>query len=162
MKVRKATVCINRYQMLIMNMRCWVYFGLFQKPLEIWIKDNLGPGLNTHAKQVLGAWETTARWDIWWWNIVLLVIPLSVFPKKNHLSRQDFPSNCNIFKYAFMISSCVYLCLYHHLENVSIPINISVTAWWARWRLKTPSSRLLSQPFVQVQIKENIKAPCHW
>ena len=31
-----------------------------------------------------------------------------------------------------------------------------------RWRLKSPESRLFTQPFVQKQIKENIKAPRHW
>ena len=34
--------------------------------------------------------------------------------------------------------------------------------WWAPWRLKSPASRLFAQPFVQAQINENIKAPCHW
>ena len=37
--------------------------------------------------------------------------------------------------------------------------SITVTSQWARWRLKSPASRLL---FVQAQIKENIKAPRHW
>ena len=36
-----------------------------------------------------------------------------------------------------------------------------MTSWWARWRLKTPASRLFTQPFIQAQIKENIKAPHH-
>ena len=40
--------------------------------------------------------------------------------------------------------------------------NITMTSWWARWRLKSPASRLLTQPFIQAQIKENIKAPRHW
>ena len=40
--------------------------------------------------------------------------------------------------------------------------NITVTSWWARWPLKSPASRLITQPFVQAQIKENIKAPRHW
>ena len=31
-----------------------------------------------------------------------------------------------------------------------------------RWRLKSPASRLFTQPLVQAQIKENIKAPRHW
>ena len=35
-------------------------------------------------------------------------------------------------------------------------------SWWVRWRLKSPASWLFTQPFVQVQIKENIKAPSHW
>ena len=32
----------------------------------------------------------------------------------------------------------------------------------ARWRLKSPASPLFTQPFIQVQIKENTKAPRHW
>ena len=35
---------------------------------------------------------------------------------------------------------------------------ITLTSWLAWWRLKSPASRL----FVQAQIKENIKALCHW
>ena len=31
-----------------------------------------------------------------------------------------------------------------------------------RWRLKSPAFRLFTQLFVQVQIRENIKAPRHW
>ena len=40
--------------------------------------------------------------------------------------------------------------------------NIIVTSYWARWRLKLPASTLFTQPFIQAQIKENIKAPRHW
>ena len=40
---------------------------------------------------------------------------------------------------------------------------ITVTPWWARWRLKSPASRLfIIQLLVQAQIKVNIKAPRHW
>ena len=31
-----------------------------------------------------------------------------------------------------------------------------------RWRLKSPASPLFTQPFIQAQIKENIKASRHW
>ena len=31
-----------------------------------------------------------------------------------------------------------------------------------RGRLRSPASRLFTQPFIQTQIKENIKAPRHW
>ena len=40
--------------------------------------------------------------------------------------------------------------------------HISMTSYWARWRLKSPASRLFTQPFIQAQIKESIKAPRHW
>ena len=31
-----------------------------------------------------------------------------------------------------------------------------------RWRLKSPTSRLFTQPFVQAHIKESMKASRHW
>ena len=37
-----------------------------------------------------------------------------------------------------------------------------MTSQWTRWRLKSPASRLFTQPFIQTQIQENIKAPRHW
>ena len=37
-----------------------------------------------------------------------------------------------------------------------------MTSKWAWWRLKSPTSRLFTQSFIQTQIKENIKALCHW
>ena len=37
-----------------------------------------------------------------------------------------------------------------------------MTSLWTQWRLKSPASRLFTQPFIQVQIEINIKAPCHW
>ena len=39
---------------------------------------------------------------------------------------------------------------------------ITVTSYWERVQHKSPATRLFTQPFVQVQIKENIKAPRHW
>ena len=46
--------------------------------------------------------------------------------------------------------------------NVILGLNSTVTSPWMRWRLKSPALRVLTQPFIQAQIKENIKAPCHW
>ena len=39
---------------------------------------------------------------------------------------------------------------------------ITITSQWVWWRLKSPASRLFTQPFIQMQIKENIKALRHW
>ena len=39
---------------------------------------------------------------------------------------------------------------------------ITMTSQWVGWRLKSPASRLFTQPFIRAEIKENIKAPCHW
>ena len=38
---------------------------------------------------------------------------------------------------------------------------ITLTSYWARWRLKWRATRLFTQPFIQAQIK-NITAPRHW
>ena len=38
---------------------------------------------------------------------------------------------------------------------------ITMMSQWARWLLKS-TSRLFTQPFIQAQIKENLKAPPHW
>ena len=39
---------------------------------------------------------------------------------------------------------------------------ITLTSQWPRWRLKSPAARFFAQPFIQAQIKVNIKAPRHW
>ena len=39
---------------------------------------------------------------------------------------------------------------------------ITMTSQWARWHLKSPALGLFTQPFIQAQIEENIKAPRHW
>ena len=43
-----------------------------------------------------------------------------------------------------------------------INLLITMTSKWGRCRLKSPASPLFTQPFIQTQIKENIKAPHHW
>ena len=47
-------------------------------------------------------------------------------------------------------------------ERYSCDVRITLTSQWARWRLKSPASALFIQLFIQVQIKENIKAPRYW
>ena len=37
-----------------------------------------------------------------------------------------------------------------------------MTSQWARWRPKSQASQLFTQPLIPAQIKETIKAPCHW
>ena len=66
-------------------------------------------------------------------------------------NRTSRPTLCYVNKALMM-----YMC---GVFNVLI---ITVTSEWARWRLKSPASRLFTQPFIQAQIKENINAPRHW
>ena len=51
---------------------------------------------------------------------------------------------------------------FHHVPTLDNSPHITMTSSWERWRLKSPASRLFTQPFIQTQIKENIKAPRHW
>ena len=39
---------------------------------------------------------------------------------------------------------------------------ITVTSYWVQWRLKSSASLLFTQPFIQAQIKKNIRAPHRW
>ena len=47
-------------------------------------------------------------------------------------------------------------------KSVKFTSDITMTSQWAWWRLRSPASRLFTPPFIQTQIKENIKAPRHW
>ena len=40
-----------------------------------------------------------------------------------------------------------------------ISLSTTMTSQWARWSLKSSALRLFTQPFIQVQIKENMKVP---
>ena len=46
--------------------------------------------------------------------------------------------------------------------NTGFGEHVIVTSQWVRWRLKSPASRLLVQPFVQAHREENINALRHW
>ena len=90
--------------------------------------------------------------------------------------RQSNISQSNAHRHVF---TCIlFICLhsnrsifshtaifYQLIVNYFIDVtycSITVTSWWARWRLKSPASRLFTQQFIQAQIKENIKSPRHW
>ena len=53
-------------------------------------------------------------------------------------------------------------CLERSINRKFSPRIITMTSWWERWHLKSPASRLFTQPFIQAQIKEKIKAQRHW
>ena len=60
------------------------------------------------------------------------------------------------------LTMCLSVCLSVFVENIIVVQFITMTSQWARWRLKSPASRLFTQVFIQTQIKENIKALRHW
>ena len=49
-----------------------------------------------------------------------------------------------------------------HYSYTFLFYTIKMTSYWAQWRIKSPALRLLTQSFIQAQIKENIKTPRHW
>ena len=66
-----------------------------------------------------------------------------------------------------------YFFIYDDYMNITLWPHLWKSCWhcvntlqWghnrARWRHKSPASRLFTQLFIQAQIKENIKAPRHW
>ena len=50
----------------------------------------------------------------------------------------------------------------HQCSSVNCVFHYGDVIMGAPWRLKSPASRWFTQPFIQAQIKENIKAPRHW
>ena len=59
--------------------------------------------------------------------------------------RNEIDKNCAVFH--------IFYVFYAYITLIS---------QWARWRHKSPASRLFTQPFIQAQIKGNIKALRHW
>ena len=69
-------------------------------------------------------------------------------------------------KLQFFFATCQWEPLHQHsyflLQNIYLLTRTTCTPKPFQWRLKSPASRLFTQPFIQTQIKENIKAPRHW
>ena len=61
-------------------------------------------------------------------------------------------NNCN--------QHLIRLCHVYKLRFLCV--TITMTSQWAWWRLRSPASRLLTQLFIQKQIKKNVKALRHW
>ena len=72
-----------------------------------------------------------------------------------------------IEKYRKFHMPSVATCAPHLPNELSVQLGmdmlrITVTSLWARWRLKSPASRLFTELFIRAHIKENITAPCLW
>ena len=79
--------------------------------------------------------------------LVLVVACWLTVPR--HYPKQDRLSSVNTHLQMYILKATSGRC-------------ITVTFWWARWRLKSLASRLFSQKFVQAQAKKKVKAPRHW
>ena len=81
--------------------------------------------------------------------ISYILYPCNYLIKRS--SRKEFQKFNKQFKKLVNVIDHVY----------SINVVITVTSYWARWRLKSPASWFFSQSSVQAQIKEIIKDPRH-
>ena len=90
------------------------------------------------------------------------------YPYKRNFARRD----AKMLIYVEICNDCIHLTVVIELSNiwprVAVLVKktymryITVTSWWARWCLKSPTWPLFTEPLVQVQIKEIIKSPRHW
>ena len=133
-------------------------------------------------KTVVALQRITTNWKHWPWIVVdsfsfLFVVPslqspffIVILHLFMGLWRQNLPhleihrswSVAIVPPASFLVVlMCCHLLRVHCTFN-SCRVVITVTSKWARWRLKSPASWLSVQPFVQVQIKQNIKGPRHW
>ena len=90
------------------------------------------------------------------YETVWLMVTVSIW--HSHVWNVDVQSiSCNNYREVELAANVTLL----YINIVLLYFN-TVTPWWEQWRLKSPGSRLFGQPFVLTQIKENIKASCHW
>ena len=130
-------------------------------------------------------WPTFGLWSLMKWMIYIKANAISftfkscdVSPFTGHQSclkdnARDMHvvsivSNCIVFDFhvkqnssssrkCFCQIALSFGLLWFDKSQIS-PIYIAMTSQWAGWRLKSPASRLFTQPFIRAQIKENIKA----
>ena len=70
-------------------------------------------------------------------------------------------SDCSTFLNVYTSYECNITTTYTKNENCFF-LHHNIDVIMTTMRLKSPALRLFTQPFIQTQIKENIKAPPHW
>ena len=122
--------------------------------------------------------------DAWWKKLLktmsilqkgwlyLLIQGIFIRHKSGHIDIRNWfsllNSNFNIITQNRSLGTRGEIALWRIPQNLtdekstSAQLIITMTSQWARWRLKSPASRLFTQPFIRAQIKVDIKAPRHW
>ena len=113
-------------------------------------------------------------WLHWVWNVLYasswwLWHVKSFYSSKSTGTCSNCPVSGTIIRNTYGFTYTSYI-LWNHYSIVVwlwlcywLPFKfITVTSKWARSRLKSPASPSFTQPFIQAQIKENIKAPRYW
>ena len=85
---------------------------------------------------------------------------------QNYIITERSRYNTVCFQGVILTTDCLSVYSLHKRFRISLVslllACITVTSKWRRWRLKSPALWLSTQPFIQAQINENIKAPHHW
>ena len=90
---------------------------------------------------------------------MMIWITLFVLPGPNELTNAHPPGKSNSKTWQINVFN-IYIYMTQFIPYGLTWFVITVTSLWSWWRLKSPASRLFAQPFVPVQIKENIKTTC--
>ena len=120
------------------------------------------PAASVLVPHILGAWE----WKGKGLHKLDWVKPVSATPRRvsyvfyYNCKMRNVTRDVLIFTGYAIVSGLFWP--YFDLLLSGLWLSITITSYWALWRLKSPASLLFTQPFVQPQIKENIKALRHW
>ena len=143
--------CVNSHPMVYL----WWLYDIWRMPLSLEESGNICHNNRKHDKGTVNVLDSSMayfvlsyRWKMDmppWWTLLGL-LSRCVILKWSH---------CNSFE-DFEDRAPIYGCLNFRW------LSTKVTSQWELWRLRSPASRLFTQPFIQAQIKENIKAPRHW
>ena len=94
-------------------------------------------------------------WNILWMGHCTLYYWLSTWVLAHVFNNMGLLLLTEITKIGIKITSWIFI-------TAILKYSITMTSQWTWWRLRSPASRLFTQPFIQTQIRENIKAPRHW
>ena len=128
----------------------WVYLSPIRDFIHqryIWLyKDSITTVTPTRHKRYM-------HWLLFWWfgktGEIKVTEQISSLPP-------SLPEQVQFCTCAKLIRSVPF-------HRARYPDDIITVTWqWAGWRLKSPALRLFTQPFIQTQMKDNIKAPRHW
>ena len=121
----------------------------------LWVKAPVISSIKSHidVKKLANENKTKKK------NIAYLADNWRIYAHYN-LGKYNILPVVNTFTRHMMIQNSIHWVIEGNFSNTRY--YITVTSWWARWRLKSPAPPLFAQPFAQAQINENITAPCHW
>ena len=102
------------------------------------------------------------------WHTILIGNYIQTASAIGHLSRSTVKSRRKYVQQYIYVNEpvpCFIMKRFnksrYNYELTNKSMNITLTSYWGRMRLKSAASQLFTQPFIRAQIKENIKAPRH-